>query len=479
MRDRTSGRRNLSLRQSLMTDDQTMTQITNRQSVLRALSGLRDILHLRHMRVKRVTGGFRVKMAVSLSLILISGALASAQVYTDTLSIYFPKGSATLDKDFAYNGERADIFIKKARRVIEGKDGKAERIRFEVSCSPEGNPEVNDRLLQERTKNVRAWIEEELDTEGMASEIHYEERHWIELYNYVNSVFGMGMPDRQRCLEVLAKAEREKLESKEVSTLMGSDAWEYLTETYFPELRRFRIILFIGVQMPELEIDDTDLNREITDNVHEQFNTLSDSLEMVETIPYSEPASLRRRPVFVKTNAVGLAMLVGNVAAEFALSDRFSLNIPVYYSGMDWFGIETKFRTLAFQPELRYNFGVKGGDSYAVGLYLGAHAGLAWYNFAFGGDWRYQDHDGRNPAYGGGLSLGYRMPLGRRVPGLGLEFNLGAGVYSLNYDKFYNEADGPQSETGIREVKLLPDAVGISLYYRFDRSRRSGGRSSR
>ena len=75
-----------------MTDDQTMTQITNRQSVLRALSGLRDILHLRHMRVKRVTGGFRVKMAVSLSLILISGALASAQVYTDTLSIYFPKG---------------------------------------------------------------------------------------------------------------------------------------------------------------------------------------------------------------------------------------------------------------------------------------------------------------------------------------------------------------------------------------------------
>lgn len=442
----------------------TMAKTIIRKPFLIILTRLCDILHLLPLAVKAVTGGFHVRMAVLISLLMLSGASASAQVYSDTLSIYFPKGGSILDKEFAYNGERADIFIKKAQRVIEGKDGVAESIRFEVSCSPEGNRETNERLLQERAKNVRAWIEEELDIDNIACEIYYEERHWSELYAFVDSEFGIETPDRQKYLNVLARAEREKLGPGEVSALMGSDAWEYLNEAYFPELRRFRIILFIGVQMPELEIDDTDLNREITDNVHEQFNTLSDSLEMVETIPYSEPAALRRRPVFVKTNAVGLAMLVGNVAAEFALSDRFSLNIPVYYSGMDWFGIETKFRTLAFQPELRYNFGVKGGDSYAVGLYLGAHAGLAWYNFAFGGDWRYQDHDGRNPAYGGGLSLGYRMPLGRRVPGLGLEFNLGAGVYSLNYDKFYNEADGPQSETGIREVKLLPDAVGISLY---------------
>ena len=75
--------------------------------------------------------------------------------------------------------------------------------------------------------------------------------------------------------------------------------------------------------------------------------------------------------------------------------------------------------------------------------------------------------------------MGYRLPLSRRVPGLGIEFNLGAGVYSLNYDKFYNEAEGPVSQKGIREVRLLPDAVGISLYYRFDNYTRTGGRSAR
>lgn len=463
-----------------MTDDQTMTQITNRQSVLRALSGLRDILHLRHMRVKRVAGGFRVKMAVSLSLILISGALASAQVYTDTLSIYFPKGSATLDKDFAYNGERADIFIKKARRVIEGKDGKAERIRFEVSCSPEGNRETNERLLQERAKNVRAWIEEELDIDNIACEIYYEERHWSELYAFVNSEFGIETPDRQKCLNVLARAEREKLGPGEVSALMGSDAWEFLNEAYFPELRRFRIILFIGIRMPELEIEETDMSQESVDIISGQYGTLRDTLgpvsPMARTIADKEA---KNRPVYLKTDLVGLGMLIGNIGAEFALTDRLSLNVPIYYSGLDWFGTETKFRTLASLPELRYNFGLQGSECYDKGLYIGLHAGLAWYNFAFGGDWRYQDHNGRTPAYGGGLSLGARLPLSRRTDRFGVELNLGAGIYSLNYDKFYNEADGPQSETGIREVKLLPDAVGISLYYRFDRSRRSGGRSSR
>ncbi len=45
-------------------------------------------------------------------------------------------------------------------------------------------------------------------------------------------------------------------------------------------------------------------------------------------------------------------------------------------------------------------------------LHLKTNAvGLAYYNFAFNGKYRYQDHLRQTPALGGGLSIGYRLPL--------------------------------------------------------------------
>ena len=62
---------------------------------------------------------------------------------------------------------------------------------------------------------------------------------------------------------------------------------------------------------------------------------------------------------------------------------------------------------------------------------------MAYYNFAFGGDWRYQDHQGRTPTFGGGISLGYRIPISKDK-NWKLEFGIGAGIYPLHYDVFHN-----------------------------------------
>ena len=183
-------------------------------------------------------------------------------------------------------------------------------------------------------------------------------------------------------------------------------------------------------------------------------------LVSVSPLTYKAPKDIS---VYVKTNGIALGMLVGNVCVEVRLPDSpWSVNVPVYYSGLNWFRAITKFRMAAFLPELRYNFaGVEG-------LYAGVHGGVAWYNFAFSRDWRIQDAGGKSPALGGGVSLGYRITPFKRVPALGVEFNAGLGVYSVKYDKFYNEPNGPAAEKGVSAVKCIPDALGVSLYYRFD-----------
>ena len=439
-----------------------------------------------------LTGGVRFGRIYTLRYSLVLAALllfsfnSSAQVYTDTLSVYFPQGRSAFDRSFAGNGERFDSFITTARQIIEGHGGKVHSIRFEVSCSPEGGQEINTRLVNARSNSVLRSLERSLNVKDIRSELILNDRPWNELLSIVTSPRGNALPDRDKCIEVLSRAISEELQSSQVQALVGGRAWSYMLKEFFPELRRFRVILFVDIKLPEIEFDYPALDYWFASQAPievpvEHFNLYSPSITVPElsALPEIKVEELKNTSVYLKTNAVALSMLVGNLAVEVTLDDRLSLNIPIYYSGFDWFSRQTKFRTVAFLPELRYNFSSPEQDAYVKGFYLGVHAGVAWYNFAFGGDWRIQDADGKSPALGGGLSLGYRLPLSRRIPGLGIEFNLGAGVYSLNYDKFYNEADGPISQKGIREVRLLPDAVGISLYYRFDNYTRKGGRSER
>lgn len=163
--------------------------------------------------------------------------------------------------------------------------------------------------------------------------------------------------------------------------------------------------------------------------------------------------------VTVKTNAVALGMLIANVGVELGFGDRFSLQVPFYYSAVDYFSSHTKFRILGTQPELRYWLpGLKG-------CFSGVHFGVASWNFAYNRQWRYQDKDGSTPALGGGLSVGYRMPLGTSRH-WGLEFSLGAGAYRLHYDKFRNEPNGAKIESRQKTFVGI-DQVGISVTYTF------------
>ena len=99
-------------------------------------------------------------------------------------------------------------------------------------------------------------------------------------------------------------------------------------------------------------------------------------------------------------------------------------------------------------------------------FFAALHFGVASYNLALGGDWRIQDHNGNSPAIGGGVNLGYRIPLGRSGR-WNVEFSLGAGVYKAYYDKFRNERNGVRSST-VRKTFIGLDNAAVSFSYMFD-----------
>ena len=178
------------------------------------------------------------------------------------------------------------------------------------------------------------------------------------------------------------------------------------------------------------------------------------------------------RHLYLKSNALGLGMAIANIAAEIDLAKHWSFTLPVYYSAWDYFKSTIKFRTFAVQPELRY-----WPSENNNGFFAGAHFGLAYYNFAFDDDYRYQDHNRETPAIGGGASIGYRLSISKNHRWK-MEISIGAGVYPLHYDKFHNTPktkDGLMTES-IKKTYWGIDQAAVSLAYTFDLKMKGGKR---
>ena len=174
--------------------------------------------------------------------------------------------------------------------------------------------------------------------------------------------------------------------------------------------------------------------------------------------------------LYVKTNIIGLAAGVTNLAFEADLAPHWSFQLPMYYCAWNFFDSRTKFRTFTAQPELRYWFSPRND-----GFFTGAHFGLSYYNVALGGDYRYQDHNMETPALGGGLSLGYRTPISGGSKWK-IEFALGAGGYSISYDRFHNTPDVKEGlmVDSIKSTYWGIDHASISLVYSFNQKKKGG-----
>ena len=170
-----------------------------------------------------------------------------------------------------------------------------------------------------------------------------------------------------------------------------------------------------------------------------------------------------------KVIAVAAAVAVTNATFELEWR-RWSVQLPLYYSNLDYFSHRVKFRTGAIQPGVRYWFAPDRVVGH-TGFFAGAHFGIAWYNMSFGGTDRIQDRDGRTPALGGGLEGGWRRTLGRSGHWK-LELSLGVGVYSARYDLIDNTT-GVLKHTSSK-VFVGVDHVGVTFGYSLDLKKKGG-----
>ena len=382
----------------------------------------------------------------------------------EEMHIRFVVAKSDINKDYMDNEAVLNHIVEWADKIKKDSTVNIVSVEFCGAVSPEGGVQFNHWLSLARLTALEKYVRSRVD---IPEELITRSDHYIAWNELKVMIQESDLSNKAEILDILNRENTSTgndLDSRigALKAMDGGKTWRTIFNRYFVHMRNAYMVIVTErnekYYIPEVSHPDT-LRAE---QMHRPGIRKDSSV--VQT---PQPADTMN--MYVKTNVAGLGLLMANAGVEFDLGRYLSVNIPVYYSAVDYFVPTVKFRILSTQPELRV-----WPMTNRKGLYLGAHMGFAYYNFAFNGDWRYQDHDGKSPTLGGGLSVGYRLPITKSKK-WNLEFGLGAGIYPLHYDVFYNlndVRDGLLYETRTSTYIGL-DNIHIGISYRIPMNNRN------
>ena len=405
--------------------------------------------------------------------VLLPSESVTAQTHTiaddtqwrEEMRIRYRVAKTYIDK--AYMGNEATL-----QRIVEWVEErqrdtmvKIVTVEFCGACSPEGSVPFNHYLSSTRLTRLENYVRKRID---IPEEIITRSDHYIAWEELVQMVEESDLENKQEILAILRSENTSKgdqLDSRigQLKAMDNGKTWRVIFDRYFADLRNAYMVI-VTEKSDIAKMYDSRIREFLTPvSCSEHIPSYGVRMNAAPLVATSATEAVAQpHYMYIKTNVVGLALLNANIGIEFDLGNYLSLSIPVSYSAVNYFKPTIKFRNLSVQPELRV-WPMKNND----GLFIGGHMGFAYYNFAFDGDWRYQDHNGTTPTIGGGLSLGYRLPISQNK-NWKLEFAVGAGVYPLHYDVFHNMANVKEGTLyEIRKGNYIGiDNVTIGISYR-------------
>ncbi len=377
---------------------------------------------------------------------------------SDSLMVYFRQGSAVFEPDYMDNETRCNQFIEHIKNLQANDVFSIYRVEYIGHASPEGSGTLNESLARRRAENFTKHLHKKLEFADSVVFMSSVSEDWVGLEKLIAN--DPDLPNREQVMPIVRDESLGIYRERELKEKYPQ-AWKYMLNKHFPALRNFKTFIYIDfstrVVLPELE--------EIYEDFDEEVILPVEIVDLDTKLSVEPMAVPRMFEMTVKTNGLGWGLGHQNVALEIDLAPHWSISLPFYYSGgFDYFKSTIKFRGIVLQPELRYYPRLKSNRN--DGWYIGAHAGLGWYNFALDGEFRIQDHNGDRPAWGGGIGLGYQLQF-KKNPRWGMEFALGAGVYDAKYDTFYNEDNGPIAQSGVRKLFIGIDNATVGVTYKF------------
>ena len=376
--------------------------------------------------------------------------LSDNEFYNLSRKIVFPINKYDLPQNSAILKEIKDEVIP-----LLNKDSLSiYRMMIRGAASPEGPYNFNKMLGDKRGQSLFSFINSRLA--NPVKEDEYTREAITEDYQYLCIMMrDAGDADYLKVKEICDKY----LPSGKVAALKsalqkadGGKLWRRLLKTYFPDLRATRFIIFL--EKPEPEKTDAPIQIVQAQPVDEGAQTSGKGVMTLPETPVDtiqEPIVLKRREFLsVKTNLLlDGAYVPGydrwcpipNVAIEYyPLHGHFTFGASIDFPWWQDYWANKYFQIRNYQLEARYYLrsgdiekNVPGEGAAFRGWYAQAyiHAGL--FGICFDADRGWEGE-----GFGGGLGLGYVLPISRNGHWR-LEFGAQAGFFRCKYDPFQFE----------------------------------------
>lgn len=319
-------------------------------------------------------------------------------------------------------------------------------------ASVDGPESLNERLARQRAEAMATWLKETTQVDPSILTIGWIGEDWTWFRQLVE--MDAMVPARQKVLEIIdSKTTTIPVKEAGLRKLEGGKTWSYLASHIFPKMRVANVSLggyhkFMVEMMPDTVVDEV-----------EEIVILEEEAPVVEVVEVVAEEPMVRN-LYVKSNAPAWLMLWMNATVEYDFADHWSVAVPIYYSFFNYFTSKLKFRTFTVVPELRW-----WPRNDHTGFFMNVHFGLNQFNYAKGGDWRYQTYHGHSPALGGGIGIGFRWYFCRNHR-WSMEAGVGAGIYHLDYSIFQNIPNGLIVGRRVRTFYGI-DQASLSFAYSF------------
>lgn len=404
------------------------------------------------------------KIGIILIIMLLASVSAHSQVTRTEIGVDFRLNKSDIDKSYAGNSQKLAEIVSFFEEVKSDTSLTILEVSFCGSASPEGSYQINRQLARKRLEALETLVRSEID---IPDSLITRDDTYIPWDYLAEQIAVSDIQYKEQVLEIIG-SEASVVDILKLQAIDDGRVWKTLMDRYFANMRNAYVVFILYKDEYEAEVEEVIVPDETIELDSQKIQV--DTIAIVpQPVPVQEPVAVEEvLPIpaaipnlYLKTNTLGLALAVTNLGAEIDIAKHLSFNIHIYYSAYNYFVQTLKFRTLSAYPELRYWF--KEDNQ---GFFLGAHMGVAQYNYAFNGDYRYQDHNGKTPALGGGLNVGYRIPVSKDQRWF-MEFTLGGGVYPIHYDVYYNVENGKYVESK-QKTYFGFDNASVSILYRFD-----------
>lgn len=338
-------------------------------------------------------------------------------------------------------------------------------VSFRGAASPDGGLNLNRVLSERRMNSLKNFVSGRYALPDSVISAQGSEIPWNTFRSLVATTPFAGS---ERVLEIINQGDDNNAADVNrrlalLRTHNSGRTWRLLAGEFFPRLRLASMTVermqTIPQRSPEpvFESCEAEAEEAVKEIVEEKAVE-----EVAEATPGPVPAARCHRSWHVSTNVLAWTLGMTNLMGEYDFGCHWSVALSLYYSAWNYAKATRKFRAFIFRPELRWWL----GEGHR-GLFVDGHIQMAAYNFALPGwEYRIQDVGGRHPALGGGIGVGYRLPLGRSGR-WAAEAAIGVGVYHLEYNRFVNEENGALVDRRERTFFGL-DNVSVSVVYNFN-----------